>query len=442
MEIEYYNNHQYDQGMQDSSQYIYHQMIFENSQKSSDQSTLEAINQLQIGSADSFQSIPHNLQSQTYMSESSDENQKSFKKQMIAKPFAIVDTQQVQRPISEDRFFHLPGDVLIEINHKDSIEFSDRQKQINSIEKRILTTLLHLQPVQFSTNYKYICHLLDNTQDKEQHALSLRVKKYQVIAQGFNFLIKHLKKTYEQELDKLVSLQQQREMYKLQFVQEYINKNFTKEDYFFIGVNGIDFNQENISIKNIQISQKMLKLIGLKDDNISYFALRTGVLDYCSSATRQQIFNCFMDNFLKVKKGEKVLLKENLLTTIDGFTIVVDASLWNIYCQFPPELQYHSNYPIPNEIEAIFVSKIQINQTHINHLNALRKQVQGEYQKKKKHSYLNNYGKEDFHYALETQIFMEKFYPEEYKQFEKIQKEQQNEERLMHRGECGYRVIS
>lgn len=33
----------------------------------------------------------------------------------------------------------------------------------------------------------------------------------------------------------------QREIYKQHFISEFISKNFTNEDYFCIGVNGIDF---------------------------------------------------------------------------------------------------------------------------------------------------------------------------------------------------------
>lgn len=48
---------------------------------------------------------------------------------MIAKPFIFVDrdgSEEVYKPISEDRFFHLPGDILIEINEGDPLDFSGR----------------------------------------------------------------------------------------------------------------------------------------------------------------------------------------------------------------------------------------------------------------------------------------------------------------------------
>ncbi|KAL4477071.1 hypothetical protein ABPG72_015384 [Tetrahymena utriculariae] len=348
---------------------------------------------------------------------------------------------QVEKPIYTPYLFLFTGNVII-----DFVDSSRQSDVLNSI-KPVTIQSLTKRDDWFSAKPSFIdvckefdmaIYLLENKQSQIQYDIAQKMKQYKLFANKQAQIISKIKEKYNNNFDQLIDLQAERAKYRNDQIDNYIKANMKEDDFYICFDYGIDFQNNVTNPLFIKFSKSVFALFGIEEEYVHLFLTKKeGFVQMIPDLSRKLLTLVTIQLQLQEDRYKTFYLNGYQINTIEGFNISCDLEAYIYPITYPPNLEYIINSS--NDLEDTMFIKFIVTAQHIKYI----------LQQRQVNSICPCY--EDIEYSVFSEIFIQKFYPEEYKQqnqqlenqniCQEIEIEEKNIEEENTKQTCGYRYI-
>ncbi|KAL4426608.1 hypothetical protein ABPG74_003071 [Tetrahymena malaccensis] len=216
------------------------------------------------------------------------------------------------------------------------------------------------------------------------------------------------------------------------FVTKYLEQVYfsgqNRASYDLIAWYSYSLQKKSWSLINIIKSKKLIHFLGSNTEQIKRISLKKGRLNMFTLESRILIQSIYLEFLLNISQSKAI--NSFQLQTYDGITVECPLEVKNIQMNLPCHLQYNFETE-SDQYELIMHSVFDINSFHEKLVTESRKSDS-------KYQQLMQTIDEDFEYSMQSEIFMQKFYNENFNKIKANEEKQQNQNDIK---TCQYRNI-
>ncbi|EAR84073.1 hypothetical protein TTHERM_00756070 (macronuclear) [Tetrahymena thermophila SB210] len=380
----------------------------------------------------------YELIEEAHRNESNEDSNLQLKKKIVKKNSKSAKVKpkkalwvRLEYPITNQLAFPLIGNVIVETKCMEMVEI---KFQIKEIEKSNNYFSICPRYIEANTQFDNVINILVNSQCQKRYQLSELLKKYQnIVVQQLAVFDELGKEILNPKFQQLIS---ERKQFKLKFINDYIKKNLKDEDFFVVCNIGTNFIEKTSHLDSLHMSKSYCSLIGVDEEQFSNLFLRfRSPFLFLSQKAREYIYVQYLQSYLKDDYNNPVIIKDFEINTSDELTFYCESSKQFIKVEYPDHLKHPKLDQLHMLMDNINIGKLNVSEHHLKQIIQNRA-IRGDKQF------------EDFEYSLLSQIFMEKFYPSQFTQIQKIQQEQEQKEleilkyQQLQNKICSYRFLN
>ncbi|EAR84075.1 eukaryotic-type carbonic anhydrase family protein (macronuclear) [Tetrahymena thermophila SB210] len=350
---------------------------------------------------------------------------------------------QVQKPIYTPYLFLFTGNVII-----DFIDQSRESQIFNSLKPLTIQSLTKREDwfsakpsfIDVCNEFDMAIYLLENKQSQIQYDIAQKMKQFKLFASKQTQIISKIKEKYNNNFEQLSDLKAERAKYRNDQIDNYIKANMKEDDFYICFDYGIDFQNSVTHPLFIKFSKSMFALFGIEEDYVHLFLTKKEAFQQMiPDISRKLLTLVNMQLLLQEDRYKKLIINGYQINTIEDFQISCDLEAYIQPITYPPNFEYIINSS-DNLEDTVFI-KFIITAQHIKNVLQQR-QVNS-----------NCPCFEDIEYSVFSEMFIQRFYPEEYNKQQNQQltsqdtcqeveiEEKNNEEEENTQKTCGYRFI-
>ncbi|KAL4445217.1 hypothetical protein ABPG74_022030 [Tetrahymena malaccensis] len=365
------------------------------------------------------------------------------------------------KELQSTNIFYLMGNVIIDfksgIYFNQNIQSSDFYNQteqeesrvVNSAIKQIMLTennfknqeisvymQLNVKPLEdFSFITKFIQEK-SNTELSKQMGICLEFYQNSVASQQKGYIKRAIQRANELNYDFGDLLIERQKVFKKQH-QELLNEFQLNNTGFYCGsYYCADFNSEDLTLQNFTYSYPLIALLGLEPSQFQSGVSKKGIQMWISPYTRSLILISALKDWFSINEGKRLSVNDIdpfCLKTLDEMVIVTKAKKIRKLVNYEGPLQYI----FEGIADSVNMIVLDVDLFTIKRVISMRK----DYILNQKAAQFVD----DFEYNIQSQIFLEKYYSNQYdnyveeqKKIQKINEKKQKDDSKV----CSYRYLN
>ncbi|EAR84074.2 hypothetical protein TTHERM_00756080 (macronuclear) [Tetrahymena thermophila SB210] len=346
--------------------------------------------------------------------------QKQKKKRIRRKPLKRCKWLKIEFPFKSSNVFMLTGHIIIETQLADENFW---KFLVNKIVKQKEFYMIETTSYENITNFDNLINILQNSQCQYLYEQSQELQKYKQITLNE---ISTIKQTMKQSNLKTIQKElEQRQIFKDQFIQDYIKNNLKQDDFYVVG--SIDPNIESgySDLKKVFFSKSYLQFVGISETQFESCYFRAFCLFFnIPYLSRRQFFQSILKGYVSNESNQKYILKNLWIQTAEQINLYCNVSIQLIEVPYPENLK--STLNLHKSLDNILITTFNIEHYHLKTILNTRKQDNNK-----------NLDMIDFEYFMQSSIFLDKYYSDIINPFDK-----EPDDSLDDKSRCSYRLIN
>ncbi|EAS07711.1 hypothetical protein TTHERM_00497650 (macronuclear) [Tetrahymena thermophila SB210] len=365
------------------------------------------------------------------------------------------------KELQSTNIFYLMGNVIIDfksgVYFNQNIQSNDFYNQAEQEESRVVNSAIkqiiliennfknqeisvHMQlNVKPLEDFSFITKFVQensNTEISKQMGICLEFYQKSVAGQQKEFIRRAVLRAKELNYDFADLLQERQKILKIQH-QDLLNEFQLNNTGFYCASHYCaDFNSEDLTLQNFSYSYPLIALLGLEPSQFQSGVSKKGISMWISPYTRSLIQISALKDWFSIQKGERFSVDKIdpfCLKTLDEMVVVTKAKKIRKLVRYEGPL----SYIFEGIADSVNMIVLDVDLFTIKRIISMRK----DYILNQKAAQFID----DFEYNIQSQIFLEKYYSNQYDDYiaeqQKIQKI--NEKKQIDDSKvCSYRYIN